>query len=72
MQNQPPRQFSPSDTWDGADRVATEFEEALNRGRATADSSGARRIKPEDRARLLPELIGLEIVYRAGPGRPSV
>ena len=55
-------------TWDWGDRVATEFEEALRRSERPSIRAELERIKPEDRPRVLPELVGLEIVYRRRAG----
>ena len=68
MANQPPPEFSPFRTWDAADRVATEFEDALHRGERPPLRAEVQRVSPGDRERLLIELIGLEIVHRRGAG----
>jgi serine/threonine protein kinase len=55
-------------TWDGPDRVATEFEDALNRGERPPIRKELERVESGDRARLLAELVGLEIVHRRRGG----
>ena len=55
-------------SWDWGDRVATEFEEALRRSERPSIREELERIKPEDRLRVLPELVGLEIIYRRRAG----
>jgi serine/threonine protein kinase len=64
----PPPQSSVPETWDWADRVATEFEDALNRSERPSIRGELERISPEGRGRLLTELIGLEIVHRRRAG----
>src|SRR5207247_2225298 len=68
VQSQPPPQFLPSGTWDWADRVATEFEDALNRGEKPSIRRELERVSPDARARLLTELVGFEIVHRRRAG----
>ncbi len=67
MESQPPPEAK-SRTWDWGDRVATEFEEALKRCERPSIHAELERVKPEDRPRLLTELVGLEIVYRLRAG----
>jgi len=55
-------------SWDCADRVATEFEEALKRSERPSIRSELERVGPEARESLLTELVGLEIVYRRRTG----
>jgi hypothetical protein len=54
--------------WDATDRVASEFEEALKRSERPSIGSALARVGPDARARLLRELVGLEIVYRRRAG----
>ncbi len=67
MESQPTPEAK-SQTWDWGDRVATEFVEALQRSERPSIREELERVKPEDRPRLLPELVGIEIVYRRRAG----
>ena len=51
-------------TWDSADRVASEFEDALERSERPSIRAELERVGPEARERLFKELVALEIAYR--------
>jgi eukaryotic-like serine/threonine-protein kinase len=53
-------------TWDTADRVASEFEDALNRSERPSIRAELERVGPDARERLFNELARLEIAYRRG------
>jgi eukaryotic-like serine/threonine-protein kinase len=55
-------------TWDAADRVASEFEDALMRSERPSIRSELERVGPDARERLFKELARLEIAYRRGNG----
>ena len=59
-------------TWDCADRVAIEFEEALKRSERPSIRSELGRVGPDACARLLPKLLGLEIVHRRRSGESVI
>jgi eukaryotic-like serine/threonine-protein kinase len=55
-------------TWNCADRVVIEFEEALKRSERPSIRSELGRVGPDAGAQLLPKLLGLEIVHRRRSG----
>jgi eukaryotic-like serine/threonine-protein kinase len=58
-------------TRDCADRIATEFKEALKRSERPSIRAELGRAGPDVRVRLLTELIGLDIVYRRRAGESA-
>ncbi len=55
-------------SWDWGDRVATELKGASGVPKRPSSRAELERTKPDDRPRVLPELIGLGIVYRRRAG----